>query len=413
MPTIRFFIVLMCSLTVYSQNKAAYLVQHRYNVESPEFVFPQTDFTLLGFGAYHGSAKTYAAEFQLLKSLKAQNALDVYIPEVNFSQAYYFQHYLETGDEDLLKELVYSFQSIVQQEGTIETFQHWQNLRQLYLQYPENPIQIIGCDLIVDYHFPVKQLLALSQNCTNWAIRQELQQQVTAAVTAKERQAEIKRLLTELLADYQNHTNRYAPDLTDRFSFEHLLTNIQYSLAPKSEREPHIVENYLRLKAHYQLQNKKQFAKYGFFHVQKTAERNYPSFFTRLIEQNVYTKAQVITVMGYLTQSEVLWDKLYNDQQHYSGYTTEKGFGIGDYWKEYFKGIRRLKKAALSDLTLFHLNAENSPYHQGTDLVEVKLFLKASNGKALKGKATTDFIDYALLIRHSAPQIPLEELEKR
>jgi hypothetical protein len=60
---------------------------------------------------------------------------------------------------------------------------------------------------------------------------------------------------------------------------------------------------------------------------------------------------------------------------------------------------------------LFKLNSENSPYKNGTDLIEVKLFLKKSNGKSLKDKPTTDFIDYAVLIRNSKNQIPIEEME--
>jgi len=134
-------------------------------------------------------------------------------------------------------------------------------------------------------------------------------------------------------------------------------------------------------------------------------------FFTRLIEQNIYERNNVITVIGYLTKSEVLWDKTYDKQGNYQSFTTEKGYGIGDYWKEYFKGIKNLKRTKLSDITLFRLNNEKSPYNNGTDLKEIKLFLKKSNGKVLKGKATTDFIDYAVLISNSKNQVPIEEMK--
>ena len=67
----------------------------------------------------------------------------------------------------------------------------------------------------------------------------------------------------------------------------------------------------------------------------------------------------------------------------------------------------------LSDITLFRLNTENSPYHKGTDLMEVKQLFKKSNKAELKGKNTTDFIDFAVLISHSENQIPLEEMFKK
>ena len=140
---------------------------------------------------------------------------------------------------------------------------------------------------------------------------------------------------------------------------------------------------------------------------------NYPSFFTRLIEQDIYERNKVVSVMGYLTRSKVLWNKIYDKQGDYKTYTIEKGYGIGDYWKEYFKGIGKLKKMKLSDITLFRLNAENSPYHKGADLMEVKQLFKKSNKAELKGKNTTDFIDFAVLISHSENQIPIEEIFKK
>ena len=128
MKNIFTILILTFSLTIFSQNKKDYLKQNRFDIEKSDFQFPQTDFNIIGFGAYHGSAKTYDAELRLIKSLKNQNAIDYYIPETNFSQAFFFQQYLETGNEELLKELVLSFQTIVTQEGTIETFEHWKNL---------------------------------------------------------------------------------------------------------------------------------------------------------------------------------------------------------------------------------------------------------------------------------------------
>ena len=80
---------------------------------------------------------------------------------------------------------------------------------------------------------------------------------------------------------------------------------------------------------------------------------------------------------------------------------------------EYFKGINKLKNNRLSNLTLYHLNNENSPYKKNqTDLMEIKLFLKKSNKNDLKGKTTTDYFDYAILISNSQANKPIEELDK-
>lgn len=407
------FFALIIAIFSFSQNKKDYLKQNRFDIENPDFKFPQTDFNILGFGAYHGSAKTYEAELNLIKSLKKQNALDYYIPETNFSQAYFFQQYLETGNEELLKELVLSFQTIVSQEGTIETFEHWKNLRLLNQSYKSNPIKVIGLDVINEYQFPIKHILLLTENIQNWKAKDELKKiLIEKDFDFSIQNKEITKLLKSFIYDYEANKNIYVHQINDTISFHHILKNIVQNFEGERDREKIIFENYVSLKKIYNLETKKQFVKYGFFHLEKARKRNYPSFFTRLIEQNIYERNKVLTVIGYLTKSEVLWDKIYDKQGNYQSYTTEKGYGIGDYWKEHFKGIKKLKNTKLSDITLFKLNNENSPYNIGTDLIKVNLFLKKSNGKGLKGKATTDFIDYAVLISNSKNQIPIEEKNK-
>ncbi|SFN89562.1 hypothetical protein SAMN05421741_11331 [Paenimyroides ummariense] len=412
MKNIITIFIIAISLSVYPQSKKAYLKQNRLDVEKSDFKFPQTDFNIIGFGAYHGSAKTYDAELQLIKSLKKQNALDYYIPETSFSQAFFFQKYLETADEELLKKLVLAFQTIVNQEGTIETFEHWKSLRLLNESHKDNPIKVIGFDVVNEYYFPIKHILYLTENIENWKLKEELRAKLSEknfdfSISNKE----TTQLLKNLITDYNMNKNLYVYKIKDTVSFNHILKNINYNFEESRDREKIIVDNYIYLKDIYHLETRKQFAKYGFFHLEKEREQNYPSFFTRLIEQNVYKRDKVITVIGYLTKSEVLWDKIYDKQKNYKTYTVEKGYGIGDYWREYFKGIKNLKKTKLSDITLYKLNEENSPYNSGTDLKTVKLFLKRSNSSVLKGKATTDYIDYAILIRNSKNQIPIEEMK--
>lgn len=405
-------IILALSITAHSRSKSKYLKLNRYDMESIDFHFPKTDFNIIGFGAYHGSAKTYDAEIRLLYSLKKQNALDYYIPETNFSQAYFFQRYLETGDEELLKELVLAFQTIVSQEGTIETFEHWKNLRQLSLSYAHHPIKVMGIDVINEYKFPIKHILLLTENIPNWELRNDLEKiSLTNDSNFSIQNKKTTELLKDFICEYEENKSSYTQHIGDTISLHHILKNIAASFDKGRVREQIIFENYVYLKDIYQLETKKQFAKYGFFHLEKEREQNYPSFFTRLIEQNIYNRNKVVTIMGYLTKSEVLWEKHYECNGHYINYTTQKGYGIGDYWKEYFKGIKKLKKASLSDLTLFKLNSLDSPYNKGADLIKVNGLFRGNSQKGLKGKATTLFIDYAILIRNSKNQVPLEELK--
>jgi hypothetical protein len=108
----------------------------------------------------------------------------------------------------------------------------------------------------------------------------------------------------------------------------------------------------------------------------------------------------------------VLWDIIRDEKGSYKSYTTEGGYGIGDYEKEYFRGIENLKSSKNSDITLFRLNKSNTPYNDGIpDLMEIIMIDKESNGIGVKGKSTTDFLDYAILISNSKASIPIQEMK--
>jgi hypothetical protein len=397
--------------TILGQNKIDYLYENRTDLRKDSPKITETDFNIIGFGALHGSAKTYDAEFSLVSSLVEKNALDYYIIETNYSQAFYFQEYLNTGDEELLKELTLSFQTMVSQEGTIETFNHWKNIRELNLKF-KIKFQVIGCDVVNEYRFPIKHILHLTKDTDSWDEREKLkklslQVELDFSIWSKE----VNPIVKSFVQDYLANKEKYIELINDIAVFDFVIKNINRNFEKNREREKIIFENYMFLHKNLNLSDKKQFAKYGYGHIKKEPEDNYPSFFARLHENNIYERKKVITVMGYLTKSKVLWDKKYDKNGDYKNYTTKAGYGISDYWKEYFKGIKYLKKTKLSDLTMFKLNGENSPYSNETDLIEIKMFLKDYNTTKLKGKNTLQFIDYAILISDSKEQVPIEEMK--
>lgn len=406
--------LIFLAIILNGQSKLDFLKENRFDINNPYFEFPQDNFKVIGFGAIHGSSKTYDAELNLIKGILKKNTIDFYVSETNFSQAYYFQKYLETGDENLLRELVLEFQAIVSQEGSIETFNHWKNLKKLNDETTSNKIKVLGFDVVNEYKFPIKHIIYLTKNITDWTERDKLESYLKDDTTNFGLNNEnLEKDLKLFIESFNKNQSKYESNIEDKFSFEFILYNISQNFVEERDREKIIYENYLKLNELLNLKEKKIFMKYGYFHIQKAREDNYPSFFTRLIENNIYTEKEIITIMGYLTKSEVLWDKIYDNTGNYKTFTTKKGYGIGDYWKEYFKGINKLKKIYVSDMTLFRLNKENSPYRFGTDLIKIKMFLKDYNRTKLKGKNTLDFIDYALLIRNSEAQRPIEELNEK
>lgn len=420
MKNILISLFTLISICAFSQTKVEYLESNRFDLEKPAFSFPQKDFKLIGFGAYHGSQKTETTEIALIKSLTKNGTIKYYLPETDFSIAYYFNTYLKTGDTILLKELVEHYGSRVPQDKSIATYKKWIALKTLNDSLPQkNKLTVLGVDLLVSYKFAAKHLLELI------AVKKHARKSVNDLATMVKNDTVdylpfsatySKKVLEAFVEDYEKHGSEFKNSILDQFSFEHLIKNLKETFVDfdnSTKRERLMFENYVALSAHYQFNKKPQFARFGFFHLEKQREGKNPSFFVQLIENGTIERDKLISIIGYLTESRVLWGRVLDDNGNYKDYNTEGGYGIGDYEKEYFLGIDKLKETKISDMTLFRLNQKDTPYSDGIpDLMEIVMTDEKSNSELVKGKSTTEFLDYAVLISNSKASVPIEEMDK-
>ncbi len=401
-----------------TQTKKDYLKKNRYDLTSSKFEFPQKDFKIIGFGAYHGSSETENVELKLLESLTKDGTIKYYLPEVDYSTAHFFNHFLQTGDTNLLKELVVYNGYHTPQERTIEFYEKWKKIKILNDSLPlESKIKVLGIEWIRNYKYVSKHILELvkDHNETLTPIREikEMVKLDTTSYSLGDLSFAFHKL-KRLIVDYEENKELYESKINDVKVFEHILENIKISFEKNVNREEVIYENYLSLGPIYDFKNKPQFMRVGFFHLEKSREgkKGNPSFFARLIEHEIYQRDKVLSIIGYLTNSKVVWDETYDDKGNYSGYTVEAGYGIGDYEEEYFRGIQNLKDNKISEKTLFRLNKKNSPYLVNEpDLIEVIMKDEKSNGEAVKGMSTLDFLDYAILISDSKESVPIYEMK--
>ena len=413
-----FIITILITFQSYSQSKVKYLENNRFDLNSTNFTFPQKDFNIIGFGAYHGSAKTEKVEIELIESLTQDGLINYYLPETDYSIAYFFNQFLQTGDTVLLKDLVIHYGMRVPQERTIEVYEKWKDLKKINDQLPEeDKIEVIGIDIQVNYKYVSRHILELIHDQENkWSSLQPLQNMVETDTTSYSLGdlSYAYQVLKDFVEDYEKNENQYESFIKDKTSFKHILKNLKISFEQNPEREKTIYENYLALSSIYDFKNKPQFLRMGFAHIEKSREgkKGYPYFFTRLIENKIYPKEKVLAIIGYFTDSKVVWNELYDDNGNYNGFTIEAGFGIGDYEKEYFLGIQNLKDTKISDKTLFRLNGTNSAYLVNKpDLIEIVMTDEKSNGEAVQGMSTLDFLDFAILISDSKASTPIFEMK--
>lgn len=417
MKKIATLLLITIFLQACEQTKKEYLESNQFDLNTPNFKFPQKEFKIIGFGAYHGSAKTEDSELLLLDALTKSKSIKYYLPEIDYSLAHYFNKYLKTGDTLLLRDLVEVSGIRVTQERTIEVYEKWKKLKQLNDKLPdEEKLTILGIDYQVNYKYASMHIIELV-NDDKAALKyiQDIKSMIeidTTSYVLGDLSFAYKKL-KDLVDDYSANKTKYLSSINDFVAFEHIIKNLKTTFSsPKPEREEVIYNNYLALNKTYDFKNNPQFLRMGFSHIMKTREgdKGYNYFFTRLIENDIYKKEEVISIVGYLTNSEVVWDELYDDNGNYTGFTKEAGYGIGDYEKEYFRGIQNLKDTKISDKTLYKLNNNNTPFADNNpDLIEVIMTEEKSNGEAVKGQSTTDFLDYALLISDSKASRPIYE----
>ncbi|WP_299107370.1 hypothetical protein [uncultured Winogradskyella sp.] len=415
------FVTLLFSILILQsckETKISYLEQNRFDLTSQDFDFPEKNFNIIGFGAYHGSAKTENVEIKLLNALTKNGTIKYYLPEVDYSTAYYYNEFLETGDTTLLKELIIYNGYHITQERTIEVYEKWKQIKHLNDRLPKTKkLKILGIEWIRNYKYVTKHIVELIKDQDNQLQPIRRLKQTIAADTTNysiDKPNLVNKNLKELITDYENDKKRYTSKIENVEVFEMILKNIKHSFEEQPEREQIIYDNYLTLKSEYNFSNNPQFMRVGFFHLEKSREGKdgYPSLYARLIENKIYPKQKIISVIGYFTDSKVFWSEQYDKNGDYSGYSIEAGFGIGDYEKEYFRGIQNLKDTKISDKTLFRLNQSDSPYFTNEpDLIEVIMQDEASNSEAVKGMSTLDFLDYAILISDSKASVPIYEMK--
>ena len=409
------------SLSAYTQNKLEYLKNNRIDLSSSEFNFPDKEFNIIGFGGYHGSSKIEDVEIELLTSLSKNKSIKYYLPETDYSIAHFFNQYLKTGDTILLKDLVTVYGIRVPQERTIEVYEKWKKLKKLNDKLPKKEkLNVVGIDIQVNYKYVSKHILeVVKESKSEPKAIQAIREMVTIDTTSYDLGdlSYAYKVLKSFVTDYENNRSLYEKNIIKKSNFKHIIKNLNISFDFSNQyrdRDNVMYENYLSLDAIHNFKTQPQFLRMGFSHIEKSREGQdgYPYFFTRLIENKIYDKNKVISIIGYYTDSKVVWDELYDDQGNYKGYTVEAGFGIGDYQKEYFRGIQNLKDAKLSDRTLFKLNKTNSPYLLNEpDLIEVIMEDEKSNGDAVKGMSPLDFLDYAILISNSKESTPIFEMK--
>ncbi|MEM9052948.1 MAG: hypothetical protein AAGC47_12920, partial [Bacteroidota bacterium] len=377
-------------------------------------------------------------DFELLKYLVENGGFRYYAPEVDASQAYFLNKYLENGNEELLDFVMFFYQKRVPQDASHQLKAKWQMIYQFNKGLDEDDqIIVVGTDRPSgDKRLSITHLAHLLGE-SKTGIPQVDSLQMYRNTTLEIRKVWSGKPAQEKIAKYGGYTAEYYYPVQSKYNFtwrfmryyeankENVLEafNAQGIDAepilesPFKNREEHIFNGFKDTVIPLIESGEKVYSNFGFSHIMQKEIFN--SCYLACLVKNEFPELRMETVLGLLSNSEVLkyrkWKKsketieergLVFQKMVYKGYSTSSTWD-GDYIFEKLDGINELKKAAKShDVLFLDLDKPNSPMKDSRYFSNYKRGVK--NMFPGEEGSTLDFFQFIIYMKGSEANVPLE-----
>ena len=215
---------------------------------------------------------------------------------------------------------------------------------------------------------------------------------------------------SQQLMDKWLRIHAYNLQLKDGFKIEVLgLDKNRNDTASKISRDSSMLLNFNNLVQKRGLQNQKFYGLFGYFHGMQSGvtERNIYTFAAKLKRNNTFPQCQKVQTITCLTLESEMY------LPPFEGMPTPPDHKISIFNVDgpiaLTRGIKDVKSIApMNAITLFNLNAANSPYKNSQRLMGIKINLLGDEVLANNDKqVTTDFFQYVLIMRGSKALSPV------
>ena len=391
----------------------AYLRQHQESALTPDAlqftVFDSAFYRnqLFLLGEAHGCAVPQQLDFALLRHLNARAGVRHYAAELDAGQAHSFNEYLRTGDEANL-DAVFDFWSGTAQWGNEEFFAKLRRIRALNQTLPAaRRIQFLGLDRVQQVGLSGRYLREVLAGAGY---------QPGAAPALDSLQAHLRARTDEAddllpLVALARRAARTLPALPGPAAqpVAALLRNLGY-LAPRVRRDSVMVLNLAAAYADGQLTPAtKLYGLWGLAHVLQD-EFNHVQTLGGLVRRaDVPCRRGVVSLVTFLLDSKMMMPAMAAPPfLRPAGRLSVDVPMSQDGPLVFAPGVRDL--AAISQpstVTLFRLDAPASPYAHSQRLAAARAPAFGQTMLPTKpGAATTDYFQYAVLVRNSAAVRP-------
>lgn len=396
------------------------------------------DADLIFFGFIHGGATPQLMDFELLKAAVESGGIRHYAPEVNVSQAFFLNKYLDTGDLKYLDFALYFYTMKIPQDVSVQLREKWIKIHQLNKKLPENQrMEVLGTDTPTsdDNRLVVTHLAYLLEGVETG------DPMLDSLKYFKSMDLDIRHVWSgkpaiPMVQKHGGYTYDYVHSLESRYGFSRRFSayydenrldliktlnghgiEVSELFDRKGEnREEHIYINFQKYVIPLIREGQKVYSNFGYTHVHQS-EIYGRSYLACKIKRG-YPEIKQHTVLGLLAQSSVLkrrkWkksgDKIVErgvvfERMVYKGYRASKSWdGHGLF--EQLAGVNHLLRAVGTKQVLFlDLTKNESPFFEKPYLVAYQ-----RGGKRTQidpNSNTLDYFQFVLFMRKSKPNIPL------
>jgi len=354
----------------------------------------------------HGYEKPQELDFEIFKQINKKTGLRIYLAEIDFSQAYYLNKYLTTGNEELLQSIYQYWYNQQLQWGCKAGFDKWKKLYAYNQTLPAGKkIRVLGLDGAQDLNMNVQLLLELLQTAEDQPVKKSFDSLTTYSKMKLANKNEKKMFISyarRLDSTMLSNTTLFKKLLkANYYSVQFIIHNI----ASKEVREKKIIDNFTSLYFQYKLGNEKMYGFWGRFHAMQDSVNNSMPFAGLLKKSQLPMRNKIVTIPIFcLESSSMLPTSFLPPMAQQKGTVYSKSSMVNDDSFIYqVAGISVFKSLIeKNSCYIFKLNAANSPYKKGLYLLESSCKMdKSFEWIGNKKLATTDYFQYAIIVSNS------------
>jgi hypothetical protein len=347
-------------------------------------------------GETHGNQLNSAIKWKFMAYIKEKTNFKYLLSESSYSDSYYVNRYLETGDEAYLQ-TIFKFHYGTA-GNTLEEYQFYTKLYQYNQSFDvKDQIRLVGVDIEHSNPLAIQFLGEILENVIIDERAHPLLAQFKQAIKTNLSYEQGERLVKELHQDWKNRPESYQQLLGERHKdFGIVLQNMinkSKAYASKffdSSRDNYISDNFQRF--YLEHPGEILYGQWGMGHIYQGATDAAKWFGAYLNEIPEFKNNIVSVAIGYLNCSII------SPNDHYDGYQKWKitSFEPDPEELPIWNGVIKAEQAVL-----FKLDGKRSPF-----AASIIPLLNQTNGSPPVNGVTTDYYQYLIVLQNAQASKP-------